>query len=381
MRDVNIPLIVHIIHRLDYGGLENGLVNLINNMPVEEFRHAIICLAGFTEFRHRIKRDDVAVYSLEKRPGKDFISYFRLWRLLRKIRPTIVHTRNLGTLDMQWVSLAAGVQVRLHGEHGWEASDLNGGSRKSLVIRRFCRPVINRYVAMSNDIACWLQESVWIKARCITRIYNGVDLEKFVKCEKVPDDLPWAHGVENSPIVLGTVGRLDPVKNQSTLLRAFAKIVKADTARRGALRLIIAGGGGLAGELNRLAEELCISDLVWFPGARDDVAEVLRAMNVFVLPSLNEGISNTILEAMASSLPVVAARVGGNPELIISGETGMLFEPDDINELCSYLQIYISDQIRASRHGAAGRSHVSENFTLEKMVTNYTCLYKSMLAA
>ena len=381
MSEVNIPLVVHVIHRLDYGGLENGLVNIINNMSVKEFRHTIICLAGFTEFRHRIKRDDVAVFSIDKRPGKDLFSYFRLWCLLLKLRPTIVHTRNLGTLDMQWVSLAAGVRFRVHGEHGWEASDLKGSNRKSLFIRRLCRPVISRYVAMSNDIAWWLQECVQINERRITRIYNGVNLEKFLKCEKVPDDLPWVHGSENSPVVFGTVGRLDPVKDQSTLLRAFAAMVRADSARRGSLRLIIAGGGALAAELQSLADELCVSDLVWFPGMRDDVAELLRAMSVFVLPSLNEGISNTILEAMASGLPVVAARVGGNPELVTTGETGMLFEPGDVKALCRYLQLYRSDLALASQHGVAGRALVSAKFTLERMVDNYSCLYQSMLAA
>lgn len=376
----NIPLVVHIIYRLDFGGLENGLVNLINNISVNEFRHAIICLAGFTEFRNRIKRDDVPIYSLDKRPGKDFYSYLRLWCLLLKLRPNIVHTRNLGTIDMQWISLAAGVRVRVHSEHGWEASDLKGIKIKSLIIRRFCRPVISRYVAMSNDIARWLEESVLINAQRIVKVYNGVDLEKYVECEKVPDDLPWLHGLEGSPTVFGTVGRLDAVKNQSILLKAFAEMVHADIARRGSLRLIIAGGGGLETELKRLADELSISDLVWFPGARNDVAEVLRAMSVFVLPSLNEGISNTILEAMASGLPVVASRVGGNPELVIPGETGMLFKSNDINELCSYLQLYRSDPELASQHGAAGKARVNARFSLQKMVSSYTCFYQSMLA-
>ncbi len=124
------PLIAHVIYRLDFGGLENGLVNLINRMPPERYRHAIVCLAGVgAEFRQRLQRASVEVVSLDKRPGKDVAVYARMWRTLRRLRPDIVHTRNLGTVDMQWVAAACGVRRRVHGEHGWEATDPRGTNR------------------------------------------------------------------------------------------------------------------------------------------------------------------------------------------------------------------------------------------------------------
>ena len=138
------PLIAHVIYRLDYGGLENGLVNLLNRMPREKYRHAIVCLAGFSAFRDRIARDDVEVVSVDKRPGKDLGAYARVWRQFTRLRPAIVHTRNLGTVDLQWVALAAGVRRRVHGEHGWDASDPRGESVRALRIRRACRPAIGR---------------------------------------------------------------------------------------------------------------------------------------------------------------------------------------------------------------------------------------------
>ena len=145
------PLVVHVIHRLDFGGLENGLVNLVNCMPADRFRHAIVCLAGFEpDFRDRIQRSDVEVISLGKRPGKDLAPYARMWRVLRRLAPSVVHTRNLGTVDMQWIAAAAGVPHRVHGEHGWEASDPCGRNPKALRIRRACRPVIHLYVPMSQ---------------------------------------------------------------------------------------------------------------------------------------------------------------------------------------------------------------------------------------
>ena len=153
VKDSRAPLVLHVIYRLDHGGLENGLVNLVNRMPTDRFRHGIVCLAGFTDFRHRIQRDDVHVYSLDKRPGTDLGAYWRFWRLLRRLRPDIVHTRNLGTIDLQWLAWLAGIKGRVHGEHGWGIADTHGLGRRGLIIRRACRRVIQRYVAVSRDIA------------------------------------------------------------------------------------------------------------------------------------------------------------------------------------------------------------------------------------
>ena len=105
----NQPLIAHIIYRLDVGGLENGLVNLINHMPDSRYRHAIICLTEFTDFRYRIKKSDVNVYALHKKSGNDLGMHVRLWHLLRKLKPSIVHTRNIGTLECAFTAKLAGV--------------------------------------------------------------------------------------------------------------------------------------------------------------------------------------------------------------------------------------------------------------------------------
>lgn len=185
-------LIAHVIHRLDYGGLENGLVNLINGLPAERFRHHVICLAGFSDFRARITREDVVVESLDKQEGKDPGAYLRLWHMFRRLRPDLVHTRNFGTVDLQWVAAAAGVRRRVHGEHGWVAGDARGQDPHTLRIRRACRPAIQRYVAMSRDIAQWLERDVGVPSRRIRQIYNGVDSTRFQPEGPRPADLPWS---------------------------------------------------------------------------------------------------------------------------------------------------------------------------------------------
>jgi sugar transferase (PEP-CTERM/EpsH1 system associated) len=370
------PLVVHIIHRLDVGGMENGLINLINGMAAESFRHAIVALAGVGEFRSRLRRSDVPVLSLDKRPGKDLRAYARLWDVLRTLRGSIVHTRNLGTIDCQWVAAAAGAGRRIHGEHGWDISDLHGVSRRSVWLRRCCGPVIQRYVAMSRDIQQWLVRTVGVAAARVTQIYNGVDTQRFAPEGKLPADLPWT---AREVVTIGTVGRLEPTKNQILLLRAFPALLAQLPELAGRLRLIIAGGGPQHRELCDLARELGIADRVWIPGVRNDVADLLRAMDIFVLPSLNEGISNTILEAMASGRPVVAGRVGGNPELVLPETTGSLFDPRRPEDLTAELVRYVRDPDMRCRLGAAGRERALRSFSLPAMIGGYQQLYQQLL--
>jgi glycosyltransferase involved in cell wall biosynthesis len=123
-----------------------------------------------------------------------------------------------------------------------------------------------------------------------------------------------------------------------------------------------------------------VADQVWLAGPRDDVASLIRAMDVFVLPSLNEGISNTILEAMGTGRPVIAARVGGNGELVQSGVTGVLYDPGDEAALTGALVRYCEQPQLCAAHGAAGRRRVVERFSLDAMVGQYVALYQRLIA-
>jgi sugar transferase (PEP-CTERM/EpsH1 system associated) len=376
----NAALICHIVYRLDYGGLENGLVNLVNNLPRERFRHAIVCLAGFGALRSRVARADVPIVSIDKREGKDFPSYVRTWRVLRSLRPDIVHTRNLGTVDLQWVARIAGVPHRVHGEHGWEAADPLGRSARTKLIRRACRPVIERYVAMSRDIERWLADEIGVPAARVRQLYNGVDTERFVAGRPLPPDWPWRNLDRQGVRVFGTVGRCDPLKNQLALVDAFAELVSQTGADHSPLRLVIVGDGPARSQLAQRVREQRLDRSVWLPGARADTPELLSALDVFVLPSLNEGISNTILEAMATGLPVVAARVGGNIELVEHERTGLLCDDSRAATLASAMLRYAADPALARRHGAAGRVRVERHFSLDSMIRAYTSFYDEVLA-
>ena len=373
------PLIAHVIFRLDFGGLENGLVNIINRTAAMPIRHVVICLDGFSDFRRRILRPEVEVFSLNKQPGKDIGVYLRFWRILRRLRPDVVHTRNFGTIDLQWVAWAAGVKHRVHGEHGWDAGDLNGSNIRHLLIRRSCAPAIHRYVAVSKDIARWLVATVGVPARRITQINNGVDAERFSAEGTVAADLPWSREPSDGRVVFGTVGRFVPVKNQASLLEAFARLLKEEYGA--ACRLLIVGDGPLGAALRARAGECGIADKVWFTGFRDDLPELIRAIDVFVLPSLNEGISNTLLEAMAAGRPVVAGRVGGNPEIVDSDSCGILYDPADPNGLFAGMAAYCRDRDLRVLHGAAGRRSMQRRFSLSGMAEKYAGFYRTLTAA
>jgi sugar transferase (PEP-CTERM/EpsH1 system associated) len=372
------PLVCHIILRLDYGGLENGLVNLINLMPEDAYRHAVLCLSHATDFRHRIRRAGVPVLQAHKAPGKDVGAYLRVWRMLRRLRPAIVHTRNLPAVDMLAVARAAGVRRLVHSEHGLDMFELDGRNVKYNRLRRATKPIVGRYIALSADLRDWLAGEIRVPPDRLSLIYNGVDTAKFrPRAPAEPRALPDGFAPPDA-VVIGTIGRLEAVKDQVTLAQAFARLVQARPELRRRLRLVMIGEGSLRPEIERVLGQAGAAELAWLPGFRDDTAELYRSLDLFVLPSRREGISNTILEAMASGLPVLATRVGGNPEIVADGETGLLVPAADPAAMAEALAGYAADPERLSSHGAAGRKQALERFSLAAMVAGYRGVYDSL---
>lgn len=365
------PLIAHIVHRLDYGGLENGLVNLINGLPADSYRHVIICLTGASDFRQRLRRPDVTVHELHKARGKDPAAYLRLWRLLRELRPAAVHTRNTGVLDCQVVARLASVPRRIHGYHGWDMDDLTGTDPRRNRLRRLCDPFVHHYVVVSRQIGTWLTGTLGVAPGRVTRICNGVDTERF---RPVP---PPRH--RSGPLVIGTVGRLQTVKNQILLIRACGLVLRQAPELATAWQLRIVGDGPERPALEAAIDAEGLRAIATLTGWNDDVPAALRSLDIFVLPSLNEGISNTILEAMASGLPVIATAVGGSPELVADNETGFLIPGNDPAALAERLLRYLRSPALAQAHGRAGRERVEREFSIQRMLQDYARMYRTVL--
>ena len=371
------PLICHVIYRLAVGGLENGLVNLVNSLPTDRWRHAIICISEATDFRTRIRRPDIEIYELHKRPGKDVAAYQRMWRVMRQLKPRIVHTRNLPAIDMIAPAYFAGVPRFIHSEHGFTMLELDGKNPKYNRLRRASRLVVNQYVALSRDLRDWLRDEIRVSEPRLTTIYNGVDTDRFTPENANRAMMPPSFA-QPGTIVIGTLGRLEPVKNQLALIEAFARVIAQRPSLRTRLRLAIVGDGEQRAEVEAAIAAAGIGDIVWLPGFRNDTPALYRALDIFVLPSLREGISNTLLEAMASGRPVIATRVGGNPEIVPEGVAGKLVAPDP-EALAAAILDYAENADLMRAHGAGGRTHVLESFSLEAMVRNYDRVYGSLL--
>ncbi|ABM62280.1 TIGR03088 family PEP-CTERM/XrtA system glycosyltransferase [Halorhodospira halophila] len=370
------PLIAHILYRLDVGGLENILVELVRGSVHHGFRHVVVCLADYDEaFRRRLP-DGVPVHALHKPPGWGLGTQWRLYRLLCQLRPDVVHTSNLAALECQPVAALSGVPGRVHAEHGWDMADLDGTRWRYRWLRRALSPWVQRHVTVSRHLAEYLTERVRIPKRRVRHIYNGVDTKRYRAARRSSEEDSGQGGV----LVIGTVGRLTAVKDQATLIRAFARLRERFSAKRGDLRLVVIGSGPEEQSLRALAAELDVADAVELTGNCTDVATRLAAFDVFALPSLAEGIPVTVLEAMASGLPVVASRVGGLPELVEEGVTGTLVPAGDPEQLCDGLAGYLQEPHRRSLEGAAGRRRAVEHFSVEAMVGAYESLYRELLA-
>ncbi len=375
-------MVLHVVYRFDTGGLENGVVNLINNMPEDVYRHVILALTDVTDFRLRIVRRDVEFLSLNKTPGHALKLYPRLFSIFRRLRPDIVHTRNLAALEVVVPAWLAGIRVRVHGEHGRDVGDLDGSSRKFQWVRRLYSPFVSHYLALSRDLADYLVSKVKVSPSKVTQVYNGVDLIRFSPREVAHfQPLPGCPFAASEFWIAGTVGRMQTVKDQLTLVRAFIRALEIAPALKPRLRLVLVGDGALRAQCQSLLDMAGVADLAWLPGERSDIPDVMRSLNCFVLPSLAEGISNTILEAMASGLPVLATDVGGNADLVVHGITGHIVPAADVEAMAQGLAHLASEPELARRMGLAGRLRVLEKFSLQAMVATYQDLYDRLLSS
>ena len=368
------PHIVHIVHRFDTGGMENGMVNLFNTLSPERYRHTVVALTDYSDFRRRITAQPVEFHALHRAPGHGFGWTVRLWKLLRSLKPDLVHTRNLAALEAQFVAAAAGIRATVHGEHGRDVFDLYGQNWKYNLLRRAAQPFVSNYIAVSQDLETWLRLAIRVPPRKLHHIYNGVDSEKFHPREGARP--AFAHP---DSIVFGSVGRMVAVKDYPTLTRAFIQLVRQQPERAARARLVIVGEGPARKTCLDLLQAAGLAHLAWLPGARDDIADIMQVLDVFVLPSKNEGISNTILEALASGLPVIATAVGGNLELVEAGVNGMLVQPGDVGGMAQALLGYLDAPARIAEHGEHARQHAVQRFSIPVMAEAYATVYDQTL--
>lgn len=366
------PLVVHLLHRFDTGGLENGVVNLINHLPA--FRHAVVAVTEITAFKERVKAPGAQFIALNKPPGQGLWLYPRLYRLLRELRPAVVHTRNLGAMEFQLPAWAARVPLRIHSEHGWDVNDLGGVSRTNQRLRRVYGVGTHRFVALSRAIETYLTGPVGFAPGRVLRICNGVDTQRFAPVADVPAAWPYRRGEH---LVIGSVGRMQAVKDPLNLVDAFLRLRELCPAHWPRLRLAMLGGGPLLDAARERLAQAGAVEQTWLPGDRSDVAALLPHFDVFALPSQAEGISNTLLEAMACGCAPVATDVGGNPELVDDGVSGLLVPARDAAMLAAALARLVNEPSLRQRFAQASLARARGQFSLDGMISAYGALYAS----
>ena len=367
--------IVHVVYSFSVGGLENVIVQLINRLPADQFEHVVLSLTTISDFKNRITQPDVRFIELHKQPGHAIPLYPRIYKLLRQLKPDVMHTCNLAALELTPLAWLARVPLRIHAEHGWDAHDPNGASVRYQRVRKLYTPFVSHYVAVSADIDRYLNEKIRIPERRRSLIGNGVDTQTFCSKQGVSEPVVGCPFRPGQHWMVGTVGRLQTVKNQPLLARAFVRCVLQHPEAASRLRLVMVGEGPLRAEVESVLAQAGVLDLAWLPGSRDDVPQVLRMLDCFVLPSQAEGTSCTLQEAMASGLPVVATTVGGTPQLVAHGINGVLVPPEHEQALADAVFALFTSPEASARMGNEARETAKARFGLAGMVTRYAHLF------
>lgn len=350
-------------------------------MPPEKYRHSIICLTESTQFSEGLKDKNVQIIELHKKEGQDWRSFITFYQQLKELKPDIIHTRNLAALEYQIPAFLAGIKHRIHSEHGWDVFDPDGKNKKYQCLRRLLQPLIKVFIPLSLHLQDYLINKVKIPENKIRRICNGVDTQKFYPAktnQRFLIDCPLSF--DEKKVFIGTVGRMHGVKDQMTLVKAFITLMQKHSELLDQINLILIGDGPLKQEAIELLEKHQLLQYVWLPGARQDIAKIMRSLDVFVLPSQAEGISNTILEAMATGLPVIATEVGGNPELVKADKTGLLVPPSDPELMANALLALVTNKGKRLELGKNAYQSVLEKFSIQVMVNKYTAVYDSVMA-
>lgn len=367
--------VVHFVYRFSAGGLENVIVQLINHLPRHEFHHTVIALTEIdSTFAMRVERKDVEFIGLGKPPGQPFRFYPKLYRLLRKLKPDVFHSCNLAAMEMVPVAALAGVPLRVHAEHGWDMGEIREKGVRYLRLRKMYKPFVHEFIAVAASLYAYLEQSLGISTKHLHLIPNGVDTERF-RPRRGDDALP--HGFPFRPDehwVIGMVGRLVPIKNPMMLVDAFLSLTQSKVPGSERMRLAIVGEGPLDEQIKQRMQAAGQQDRLWLPGVRADIAEILRAMDCFVLPSLSEATSCTLQEAMATGLQIIATDVGGNSELLEGGHCGSLIASENTQALAEKIKEHFAARIPGNQAAIAVTS-VQKRYGLPIIIQRYRELF------
>ncbi len=353
--------ILHLTQGLDVGGQEKLLVEFARHADRTRFDLGFVSLGERGALARDIEACGWEVTALGRPDGLRPALVPALVRLFRHWRPDVVHTHDdrplLYGAPTAWI---ARVPRLVHTKHYGQVAHI---TPRQTFLSTLAARLADRFVCVSRD-ATRTAVAQGVPADRLCTFWNGIDLTRFDSAGPRP----------GGSVV--TVARLSPEKDLATLLQATAQVARDFPG----LCLEIAGKGPCLPDLQRLANELGLAERATFLGEVSDVAGLLERAALFVLPSRTEGISLTLLEAMARGLPVVATRVGGNPEVVVDGQTGLLVPAGEPQQLAAAMLALLRDPHRGKLMGQAGRRRVEEHFEVCGMIARYEGLYEQLLS-
>lgn len=367
--------VCQVLHSLNVGGAEVLSARLGRKLQ-DRFRFVFACLDDLGPLHRQLEAEGFAVEMLRRRPGLDLRCIRRLARFIRRERVSIIHAH-------QYTPFFYALSARMFGprvpvvftEHGRWFPDCP--RRRRIWFNRLLLRSRDRVVGVGESVRQALIDNEGIPAPRVEVIYNGVDLAAY---DAAPLDRLQTRAelgvAEEEPLIL-QVARLDGLKDHRTAIRAFARVV----AEQPAAKLMLVGDGPEQRAIEEEIAERSIADRVQQLGLRDDVPRLLRAADLFLLTSISEGIPLTVIEAMGAGLPVVATRVGGVPEVVEHGETGLLAPSGDDSALAAAMLELLRDPARREQFGAAGKAKAQATFSEAENHRAYARLYEDLLDA
>lgn len=367
----NLLHIVHVVLSMDCGGLEHVVLALSKQAMSEGHKVSVVCLERPGQLADRAESLGASVHCLGKRPGVRLSLVGKLRRLFEEISPDVVHTHQVGALFYAGPAArrAAGSPCVLHTEHGKHYA----ARWRTRLLGRFAARYADAAVGVSRDIVNEMVGARVFQADKVSFLPNGVDTQRFMSVER--QEARENLGISKDAFVVGTVGRLSEVKRQDLLIRAFAQARRAIPNAR----LLIVGDGPERQSLERLCQSLGVSDAVHFAGYQAGCEQHLSAMDVFALTSRSEGMPLSVIEAWSSGAAVVASRVGGLPEMIDDGRTGLLYDFGKESEPARHLIALAGNAEERKALGEAGRTEAIRRYDLCVMARAYQSLYRELL--
>jgi len=370
--------ILHVVDSWAVGGLQRGLANLVGRMNPSLFEHVICAMRPIDPVNAQpLPAGPVRLISLSGREARSLVQAPALTRKVREVKPDIVHTRNWGTFEALWSAIRVGGCARIHSEHGVDWDSAEKESWRRILCRRLAFQMADRVISVSQQLKDVHTHRTGFPATRIEVIHNGVDSVQFRPDPEERELVRKEFGIADHELCIGCVANLIPVKDHLTLFRAVDRFAEY----AGPWRLLVVGAGPELPKLTAFLDRRPVwKDRVLFLGRSSSVSQVLNALDVYVLPSLTEGINNSLLEAMATGLPVVATAAGGTPEVVIDGESGLLFPVGDDARLAEQLLLLQESSEWRHRLGGSALSRVRSEFSIQSMVRKYELLYQSVLA-